>query len=74
MLQTLSKAKLPIFNLAKRHVYRWKKLLQPTLGYYYTQEYLKEQIAASAERIAGLTQKDFKPWKVFIVFKYENEQ
>lgn len=52
----------------------WKKLAQQYLGYFYTIDYLKELIKESTECIEALSHKDYKPWKVFIIFNNQIDQ
>lgn len=51
----------------------WKKALQP-LGLFATEEYLRERLKAAEAKIRGLSTKDFKPRKVFIIFNLEDAQ
>ena len=52
----------------------WKKFSQVYLGYYYTVGFLDEAIQQSKDRIRGLAIKDYKPWKVFIIFNDQAAQ
>ncbi len=38
------------------------------VGMYYTIEFLDQMVKDSTEKIKALSRKDYKPWRVFVIF------